>query len=245
MVAKRDEVKHGRRDAPLAGPTRRLPRARPRADNADVTTGIGGPRVAPQALPQTRNAGVPLEQLAPWINKYAEQYGARPEIMAAVIKQESSFINHAVHRDGTGHGLVGLDDNGLLPDFERWSGLRVGRGARASTIAPEKQVEFLAMTLADYTERLGGDEWAAVRAWHGGMGGRDRSYAQDYEDLIRGHIPSVQGALAPTAGALPPDEQPGTPAASAFEAPSGVRAPVRLEAEAGTPVSTSLDFEKP
>jgi soluble lytic murein transglycosylase-like protein len=188
---------------------------------------------------------VSLEELAPWILKYGEQYGTSPEVMAAVIRQESSFINHSVHRDGTGHGLVGLDDNGLLPDFERWSGQRVGRGRAANTIAPEKQIEFLAMTLADLTQRCGGDEWEAVRAWHAGMGGRDRANGREYETLIRGHIPAVQGALAPTTGAAPPDEAPGTPSESTFETPSAARQPVRLDVEPGAPVSKSLDFGKP
>ncbi|MEW5737761.1 MAG: transglycosylase SLT domain-containing protein [Myxococcota bacterium] len=202
-----------------------------------MTTGIGGPRPL-TALPQTRDATLSLEQLSPWIDKYGAQYGVRPELIAAVIRQESSFINHAVHRDGTGHGLVGLDDNGLLPDFERWSGLRVGRGRAAATIAPEKQIEFLAKTLADFTRRVGGDEWEAVRAWHAGMGGRDRPHAHDYEDLIRGHEAVVRRAMAPTAGAEAPEE--GPQVASSFQ--PAAREPVRLDAGPGSPVTKSLDY---
>lgn len=202
-----------------------------------MTTGIGGPRPT-QPLPQARNASVTLEQLTPWIDKYAQQYGVKPEIVAAVIRQESSFINHTVHRDGTGHGLVGLDDNGLLPDFERWAGVRVGRGRAAATIAPEKQIEFLAKTLADYTDRCGGDEWAAVRAWHAGMGGRDRANGQDYEELIRGHVMVVQPLMAPTSGAVPPDEAPRL--ASSYEPKP--REPVRLDSGPGAPLSKSLDY---
>lgn len=204
-----------------------------------MTTGIGGPRPAPQPLPQARNASVSLEQLAPWINKYAEQYRVRPELIAGIVRQESSFINHGVHRDGTGHGLVGLDDNGLLPDFERWAGVRVGRGRAANTIAPEKQIEFLAKTLADFTDRLNGDDWAAVRAWHAGFNGRDRSNGVEYESLIRGHVAVVQPALAPTTGGAAPDDG-GTALASSYEAKP--REPVRLDAGPGAPLSKSLDF---
>lgn len=127
-----------------------------------------------------------------------------------------------------------------MPDFERWSGLRVGRGRSAVTIAPEKQVEFLARTLADYTQRVGGDDWEAVRAWHAGMGGRDRPHAREYEDLIRGHEPVVMRGLAPTAGAEPPEAA--SQAVSTFEPAAPAREPLRLDAPAGAPVTKSLDY---
>lgn len=203
-----------------------------------MTTGIGGPRPL-TSLSRTRDAELDVTSLAPWIHKYAEQYGANPQIVAAVVAQESSFINHGVHRDGTGHGLIGLDDNGLLPDFERWSGTQVGRGRRAATIAPEKQIEFLAMTLANLTEKFGGREWEAVRAWHGGSGGRNRPHAREYETLIRGRIPEIAAAVPRVmSGAAPPEEL----LASSYQ-PSAPR-PVSLQAEGGTPVrGAGIDYE--
>lgn len=208
-----------------------------------MTTGISGPRALP-ALPQTRDAELSLQQLAPWIHKYAAQYGVDPMKIAGVVAQESSFINHDVHRDGTGHGLVGLDDKGLLPDFERWSGLRVGRGRQARVIAPEKQIEFLARTLANFTERFG-DDWSAVRAWHAGAGGRNRPHAREYEGLIRGRFDEVaQVILATRASAEPPEVV--ASADSSFDASAGGagrRAPVRLDPAAGAPVRGGLDYE--
>lgn len=184
------------------------------------------------SLTRTRDAKISVTALAPWIAKFADKYGANPQLIAAVVAQESSFINHGVHRDGTGHGLIGLDDKGLLPDFEKWSGLKVGRGRRANTIPPEKQIEFLAMKLASFTDRFGGDEWEAVRAWHGGVGGRDRSYAKEYEQIIRRRISEIAHAVPRvTAGAAPPDEYQPRPAQ-----------PVRLVADAGTPVRGNLDY---
>jgi soluble lytic murein transglycosylase-like protein len=203
-----------------------------------VTTGIGGPRPA-QPLPQARNATMSVDELAPWIEQASARYGVRPELVAAVIFQESSFINHGVHRDGTGHGLIGLDDNGLLPDFERWASTRVGRGRAASTIAPEKQIEFLAMTLADFTARLGGDEWAAVRAWHAGMNGRNRPHASQYEALIRGHADALLPQLAPLSGVEAPEAVAAAPASSFDVRPPE---PVRLDPGGGTPLSASLDY---
>ncbi len=205
-----------------------------------MTTGIGGPRPPPAPLTQARNAQLSLAELAPWIEQYAEQYGVSAELVAAVIEQESSYVNHAVHRDGTGHGLVGLDDNGLLPDFERWSGLRVGRGRAAATIPPEKQIEFLAKTLGAMSQRYG-DEWEAVRAWHAGHGGRNRASGAGYETLIRARVANVAAAVAPTSGAEPPDEA--TASASRFED----RRPRPLdlgERPAGAPLAASLDYEK-
>lgn len=201
---------------------------------AHVTTGIGGPRPLP-SLPRARNAAIDVTTLAPWIAKYADKYGANPQLMAAVVAQESSFVNHGVHRDGTGHGLIGLDDKGLLPDFEKWSGVKVGRGKRANTIAPEKQIEFLAMKLAKLTEKFGGNEWEAVRAWHGGTGGRNRPHAKEYERIIRGRIPEIAHAVPRvTSGAAPPD-------GSSYQ-PQSAR-PVTLLADAGTPVRGSVDYE--
>ncbi len=204
-----------------------------------MTTGIGGPR-APPPLPQARNAQIEPRDLAPWIHKYADRYGVNPQIMGAIVAQESSFMNHGVHRDGTGHGLVGLDDNGLLPDFERWSGLNVGRGRRANTIAPEKQIEFLAKTLADFSEGLGGSEWGAVRAWHAGMRGRNRSNGVQYEALIRGRIPEIAAAIPRVmSGAAPPEA---VVASNSFSPPS--RDPVRLNSPEGTtPVRGGIDYE--
>ncbi len=202
-----------------------------------MTTGIGGPRPLP-ALPQTRDAEIDVTRLSPWIEQYAEQYGANPQLVAAVVAQESSFTNYAVHRDGTGHGLIGLDDNGLLPDFEQWSGTSVGRGRRAHTIAPEKQIEFLSMKLAQLTEKFGGDEWEAVRAWHAGVGGRDRANGKDYETIIRGRIPEIADAVPRVvAGAAPPDAL-----ASNFEA-AKVRPLTLNPVDGTTPVRGGIDYE--
>ncbi len=203
-----------------------------------MTTGIGGPRPL-TTLPQARDARIDKAALAPWIEKYAGQYGVDPRLVAAVVAQESSFINHGVHRDGTGHGLIGLDDNGLLPDFEAWSGVRVGRGRRAATIAPEKQIEFLARTLADFTERVGGDAWEAVRAWHAGMGGRNRANGVGYEALIRGRLPEIADVVRPhgASGTSGPEEL----LASRYE-PAAPK-PVALQPSPGAPIAGGLDYE--
>lgn len=203
-----------------------------------MTNGIGGPRALP-TLPRARNAEIDVTTLAPWIAKYAAKYGANPQLMAAVVAQESSFVNHGVHRDGTGHGLIGLDDKGLLPDFEKWSGMRVGRGRHANTIPPEKQIEFLAMKLAKLTEKFNGREWEAVRAWHGGNGGRNRPHAHAYERLIRGRIPEIAHAVPRvTSGAAPPEEL----LASNFQSPTPK--PVTLQSDGGTPVrGRGIDYE--
>lgn len=202
-----------------------------------MTTGIGGPRPLTR-LPQARDAEIDKATLAPWIEKYAAKYGVSARIVAAVVAQESSFINHGVHRDGTGHGLVGLDDNGLLPDYEKWSGTQVGRGRRANTIPPEKQVEFLAMKLAQFTEKYG-DQWEAVRAWHAGGGGRNRPHAREYQALIKGRFAEIADVVRPhTASGA---EAPETMLASSY-APSAPR-PVALDAAPGAPVAGGIDYE--
>lgn len=134
-----------------------------------------------------------FQQLWPPVQKYAQKYGMDPKVLAAIVYRESSFKNHRVHRDGTGHGLLGLDDNGMLSDFEKWSGMRVGRGQEAASIPPEKQLEYAAMALAQMARRHGNDSFAAARQWHRGLGGMNDELGQRYESLIRDHIRTLFG----------------------------------------------------
>jgi len=126
-------------------------------------------------------------ELWPTIQAAAAQYGADPQIVAAIMAQESSFRNWRGHRDGTGHGLFGLDDNGLLPDFEQWSGLRVGRGQQASSIPPRPQIEFAARILAAFTQQFG-SAINAARVWHRGPGLWQDAQGDFYESRIRAHL---------------------------------------------------------
>jgi hypothetical protein len=100
-------------------------------------------------------------ELWPGIQAAAARFGADPRIVAGVIAQESSWQNLRVHPDQTGHGLIGLDDHGMLPDFERWSGLTIGRGPGSAIIPPGIQIEYLARKLAEYAGRPGGPYDAA------------------------------------------------------------------------------------
>lgn len=142
-----------------------------------------------------------LEELWPAVEKSARRYCFSPEILAAIICQESSFHNFIVHDDGTGHGLLGLDDPGLLPEFEAWvrevkggqGTYYVGRGEGARSIPVEWQIEFAAMTLARYSRDVGGD-YAAARAWHSGVAGRESVDAWQYECLIRKHVARLFGS---------------------------------------------------
>jgi hypothetical protein len=133
-----------------------------------------------------------FEELWPCIQAAAAEYGTDAEVIAGILMQESTLKNYLVHRDGTGHGLIGLDDNGLLPDFERWSGLECGRGQTATCIPPHQQIEYCAKVIADYGRRYGG-AFEACRAWHRGERLRDDAAGVAYEQLIRGHIRSLFG----------------------------------------------------
>lgn len=190
-------------------------------------------------LPQGRDAQLSLQQVWPYVEQYARQYGADPHVMAGIIMQESGFKNWGVHRDGTGHGLIGLDDNGLLPSFERWSGLNIGRGRNARTIPPEKQVEFLAKTIGELTRRHG-NAFAAAREWHRGRGGMNDSRGRHYESLIRAHI----SRLFP-GGRTPPSAQvPGgtTRPPSGPSGPSGAEPPSAPSAPGPSGASPGADY---
>jgi SH3-like domain-containing protein len=125
--------------------------------------------------------------LWPHIQTAAGKYSADAQIIAAIMYQESGFTNWRVHRDHTGHGLFGLDDNGLLPDFEQFSGINVGRGDNAISIPPKPQIEYACKIIAGYTLSFGG-AMNAARVWHRGAGLWQDPLGQHYEDLVRAHL---------------------------------------------------------
>ena len=96
------------------------------------------PVTTPPPVTAPAEGDTSFRALWPMIQHHAAKYGADPKVVAGIIAQESTWVNHKVHRDGTGHGLIGLDDNGMLPAFEKWSNFKVGRGrnARASSRRP-------------------------------------------------------------------------------------------------------------
>src|SRR5262249_10853500 len=114
-----------------------------------------GPTPGPSPVPPGPLTNEPNHQVSlggtwPYIKKDSQQYGFDPHVMAGMMQQESSFENYQVHLDQTGHGLLGIDDNGLMTDFESWvrqtkpgqEGYSVGRGANAASIPPEWQIEY-------------------------------------------------------------------------------------------------------
>lgn len=134
-----------------------------------------------------------LPELWPSIERYGTQYRYDPKVLAAIIFQESGFRNWHLHADETGHGLLGLDDNGLLPAYEQWSGSSVGRGRSAQVMPPEQQIEYGAYQLARYQVAYGGDPYAAARAWHRGGGLMNDARGLQYELLIRAHVKRLFG----------------------------------------------------
>jgi hypothetical protein len=140
-----------------------------------------------------------FEQLWPTIKAAGEEFGFSPEVLAGIMQQESGFRNYRVHFDGTGHGLLGLDDGGMLPGFEQWSGLRIGRGPGAESIPVVLQIRYAAKVLAGYARQYG-DPYAAARAWHRGTGAMNDARGQNYEQLIRGHVQDLFGDGEPDSG---------------------------------------------
>lgn len=137
-----------------------------------------------------------LEELWPTIKVAGEKYGYDPKLIAGMARQESTFHNYRVHRDGHGHGLFGLDDRGLLPEFERWSGRNIGRGEDAAIIPPELQIEFAAWQLKKYADYYPGESdgaYVALRAWRAGGTGRVEQKAFDYVQLILSHVRALFG----------------------------------------------------
>ena len=143
-----------------------------------------------ETLPNDPDHVFTFAELWPHIQAAAERHGANARVLAAIVAQESSFTNWRVHQDGHGHGLIGLDDRGLLPDFESWSGLAFGRGQDAASISPTLQLEFGARTLAAFAERYG-SALNAARVWHRGPGAWMDEQGDYYDGRIRAHIAAL------------------------------------------------------
>lgn len=132
-----------------------------------------------------------FEELWPYLVVYGEQHRFNPKIIAAMIQQESTWHNYRVHRDGTGHGLLGLDENGLLRDYQTKYGVYVGLGANAEIMPPELQIDFTAWQLRRYMDAYPDvmtDPVKAAQAWHASGGGRDSPRGLSYREKILGHI---------------------------------------------------------
>ena len=136
-------------------------------------------------------AAYTLDQLWPVIQGLAALYGSPARTVAAVCYQESTFVNWRVHRDGTGHGLFGLDDNGLLPEAESWAGGNWGRGAGAKIIPISTQIEFACRWFASAVQRYG-NEGNAAAVWHRGGLYADE-LGQRYTALIAAHVRTLFG----------------------------------------------------
>lgn len=144
-------------------------------------------------LPNDEERQFSFGELYPHVQEYCRQYGFDSQVMMAIILQESSYINHRVHDDGTGHGLMGFDDGGLWPEFEGWfKEGPLGRGHNARAVPMLPQLEFGAMALARYL-RAYGDPYACARAWHRGGGAMDDSRGWNYEKIIRGLVQQLFG----------------------------------------------------
>jgi hypothetical protein len=141
------------------------------------------------ALPnEPPNRAFTFDEVWPHLRTAGATHGADAQVLTAITYQESGFTNWLVHADGTGHGLIGLDDHGLLPDFETWSGFAVGRGHSARSIPPELQLNYLAKTIAAMARNHGGSFLAACREWHRGPTLMNDALGFHYQDLIEAHI---------------------------------------------------------
>jgi LysM repeat protein len=190
-----------------------IPSGTPTTPTPPTTPGTPG-TPSTGSLTNEPNHQFSLQELWPSIERYGNQYGFDPKILAGMVFQESSFKNHIVHLDGTGHGLLGYDDNGLLGDFEAWvratkpgqQNFSAGRGASAASIPPDWQLEFAAKKLSEMSRSYGGP-YAAARAWHRGPGNMNDGLGQRYEQLIRGHVqnlfPGGQTPSIPTTPSTP------------------------------------------
>jgi len=144
----------------------------------------------------TAQEAVRMVRLLPTIADAAHRHGIDGRYLAAVVMQESrgiNYLNHSKAQGGFGtaedRGLVGLNDKGLMPAFERFIGQSYGRASsRDQKSIPERaQIEFLAYTLAARSTALRSMN-EALREWHAGAGGRNKPQARNYEASVLRHM---------------------------------------------------------
>ncbi|MGA9521686.1 MAG: hypothetical protein WBV82_09490 [Myxococcaceae bacterium] len=168
-------------------------------------------------LSTAKDATFNWAQMKPEVTKYAKAHGVDPHLLAAVMLQESgidqknpTWKNWKVHHDGTGHGLIGLDDAGKLPEFEKWlhDSNKVDylpKLKNADAIKPEWQIEYLAKELATSQKKYG--QMGAAILWHTGNPkameptdpskdnwklSKQKKAAKDYTGYIQQHMATLK-----------------------------------------------------
>lgn len=98
---------------------------------------------------------------SPIIEKYAQQYGVRPDVVKSMMKQESGFNPNA----RSGAGAMGLMQ--LMPGTAKDMGV-------TNVYDPEQNIKGGVKYLAYLLKRYNGDYRKAVAAYNGGMGNIDK-----------------------------------------------------------------------
>lgn len=173
--------------------TRAAQQGQPLARGPLVQGQVTGFQPTSKVTPQERQR---MERLMPTIADAAQRHGVDPKQLAAHVFQESrgkNYLNHSPAQGGHGlatdRGLVGLNEKGRLPDFEKEMGEQYGRNATGNqrTLPEREQIDFLAKTLAAGQKKYGSLNEAS-REWHRGHGGRNDSLGMKYQRELEGHV---------------------------------------------------------
>lgn len=131
----------------------------------------------------------------------AARYGLPPDVLRALIQQESGGNPLAVGDNGASVGLGQFNVRGALADL----GL-----TRDQVLAmpAEQQADLTAKFLATKVQQAGGDLWGGVKRYNGGG---DPNYVQNVQRRLPGGVDVRQAALGPQPGTMSTDTAPETP----------------------------------
>ncbi|MGA9522413.1 MAG: hypothetical protein WBV82_13170 [Myxococcaceae bacterium] len=126
-----------------------------------------------RSLDPIANKAYTYGELKPYIDASAKKYGVDPYLIAGMLKKESTFTNWIHHKNPQAHGLIGVTENGMLPEFEAFASQQLGKkvtygkGTNAKPLHPDLQIEFLAKKLDEIKKKHGlQSHQQAAGAWY-------------------------------------------------------------------------------
>lgn len=136
---------------------------------------------------QTKISTSEYNQYNDIILKYARQYDVNPNLVKAIIKQESRFDPNA----GSKVGAKGLMQ--LMPNTAKGEGLTVEKNGKDDRINPELNIKAGVKVLSDLLKHYNGDLEKTLAAYNWGIGNVDKKGFENRPKETREYIPLVLG----------------------------------------------------
>ncbi len=155
-----------------------------------------------RSLEAIANKAYTYGELKPYIDSAAKKYGVPPELIGGMLHKESTFTNWIHHSNPQAHGLIGVTEKGMMPEFEQFASQKLnqkvsyGKGKGAKAMPPDLQIEFLAMKLDQIKNKHGlqSHKQAAGMWWLGDFPGAKAHLhkSSNYQSQLQKSIEKVK-----------------------------------------------------